>query len=68
MRELVAKYLSNGLSRRDFVRRLVGSGVSLASAHSIVESVSAYAQPGAGAAGAPDDIRIFQGTAGAAFA
>jgi len=68
MRELVAKYLSNGLSRRDFVRRLVGSGVSLASAYSIVESVSAYAQPGAGAAGAPDDIRIFQGTAGAAFA
>ena len=48
MRNLVAQLLSNGISRRDFVRRLVATGVTTAAAHSILESVTALAQtPGA---------------------
>ena len=33
MKELVAQLLSNGISRRDFVRRLVASGVTVTAAH-----------------------------------
>ena len=50
MKELVAQLLSNGISRRDFVRRLVASGVTVTAAKSILESVDALAQtPGASA-------------------
>src|SRR6185369_14790379 len=48
MKELVAQLLSNGISRRDFVRRLVASGVTVTAAKSILESVDTFAQtPGA---------------------
>ena len=48
MRNLVAQLLTNGISRRDFVRRLVATGVTTAAANSILESVTAMAQaPGA---------------------
>jgi benzoylformate decarboxylase len=67
MRELVAQYLSNGLSRRAFVQRLVGHGVSLAAAQSILQSVNALAQP-ADASASLDDVRIFEGTAAEALA
>jgi benzoylformate decarboxylase len=61
MRELVARYLSNGLSRREFVRSLVGQGVSLAAARSILQSVTAAAQSG-------EAVRVFEGPGAAAFA
>ena len=64
MRNLVAQLLTNGISRRDFVRRLVAAGVTTAAASRILESVDALAQ----APVAPDAIRIFKGTGGEAFA
>jgi thiamine pyrophosphate-dependent acetolactate synthase large subunit-like protein len=68
MRNLVVQLLSNGISRRDFVRRLVATGVTTAAANSILESVTAIAQtPGAPPA-SPEAVRIFQGTGGEAFA
>jgi hypothetical protein len=67
MKELVAQLLSNGISRRDFVRRLVASGVTVTAAKSILESVDAFAQsPTAPAAG--DAVKTFQGNGGEAFA
>jgi thiamine pyrophosphate-dependent acetolactate synthase large subunit-like protein len=68
MRELVARYLSNAVSRREFVRGLIGYGLSAAAAQSVLRSVNAVAQGRDGAPLTPDDIRVFQGTAGAAFA
>jgi hypothetical protein len=67
MKELVAQLLSNGISRRDFVRRLVASGVSVTAASSILESVDAFAQtPGAPAPA--EAVKMFQGNGGEAFA
>ena len=40
MRELVASYLSAGVSRREFINRLVAMGVSAVAAKSILKSVS----------------------------
>ena len=69
MRELVAQYLSKSISRRSFVSRLVSTGVSLAAAQSVLESLTplAYGQNGGGR-GSPEGVTIFEGTAGAAFA
>ena len=67
MRELVAQLLSNGISRRDFVRRLVASGVTLTAANSILDSVDALAQT-QGAPVSPEAVRMFEGNGGAAFA
>ena len=68
MRNLVAQLLSNGISRRDFVRRLVATGVTTAAANSILESVTVLAQTPGAPPVAPDAIRVFQGTGGEAFA
>src|SRR5436853_537368 len=67
MRELVAQLLSNGISRRDFVRRLVASGVTATAANSILQSVDALAQ-NADAPASPDAVKVVQGTGGEAFA
>jgi len=67
MKELVAQLLSNGISRRDFVRRLVASGVTVTAAKSILESVDAFAQT-PGAAGPAEAVKTFQGNGGEAFA
>src|ERR1043166_2803805 len=67
MRELVAQLLSNGISRRDFVRRLVASGVTATAANSILQSVDALAQ-NADAPVSPDAVKVIQGTGGEAFA
>ena len=40
MRELVAQYLSKSISRRGFVNRLAKTGVSLAAAQSVVQSLT----------------------------
>ena len=69
MRELVAQYLSKSISRRRFVSRLVSTGVTLAAAQSVVQSLSplAYGET-AEADVSPEDVRIFEGTGGEAFA
>src|SRR5580765_8901044 len=68
MRNLVAQLLSNGISRRDFVRRLVSAGVTTAAAHSILDSVTAIAQTPGAPPVSPESIKLFQGTGGEAFA
>jgi len=67
MKELVAQLLANGISRRDFVRRLVASGVTATAAASILESVDALAQT-PGAPVSPDAVKVFEGNGGEAFA
>lgn len=67
MRQLVAQFLTNGISRRDFVRRLVATGVTATAASSIAESITAMAQaPGGGVS--PEALRLFTGTGGEHFA
>ena len=65
---LVAQLLSNGISRRDFVRRLVATGVTTTAAHSILDSVTAIAQTPGAPPVSPESIKLFQGTGGEAFA
>src|SRR5262245_6175934 len=67
MKELVAQLLSNGISRRDFVRRLVASGVTAAAAASILEAVGGFA-PTPDLPAAADAVKTFQGNGGEAFA
>jgi benzoylformate decarboxylase len=67
MRNLVAQLLTNTISRRDFVRRLVATGVTTAAANRVLESVTAIAQ-GPNAPSSPDAIRVFTGTGGEHFA
>jgi len=68
MRELVARYLSHSISRRNFLKGLTTAGISLAAAESILQSLVplAHAQeaPGAG----PTGLKVFQGTGGECFA
>ncbi len=69
MRELVAQYLSKSISRRRFVSRLMSTGVTLAAAQSVVQSLSPLAYGETGEADvSPEDVRIFEGTGGEAFA
>jgi benzoylformate decarboxylase len=67
MRNLVAQLLTNTISRRDFVRRLVAAGVTTAAANRVLESVTAIAQ-GPNPPSSPDAIRVFMGTGGEHFA
>ncbi len=68
MRELVAQLLTNGISRRDFVRRLVATGVTATAANSIAESITAMAQAPGAKPVSPEAIRVFTGTGGEHFA
>ncbi len=82
MRELVARYLSKGISRRGFVGGLTKAGLTASAAQSVLGAVTSvsYAQgtapqPAASAAaGVPAaaasvaGVKPFQGTGGAAFA
>ncbi len=67
MRELVSRYLSKSISRRGFVSRLVTTGVSLAAARSVLQSLTPLVrgQTGGGG-GSPEGVRIFEGTGGEA--
>ena len=69
MRELVAQYMSKTLSRRGFVNRLVKTGVTLAAAQSVAQSLTpmVYGETGEPDV-TPEDVRIFEGTGGEAFA
>lgn len=68
MRELVAKYLSRSISRRTFVSRLASTGVSLATAQSIVESVTPLVHGQNASQISSEGVKIFQGTGAEAFA
>src|SRR5215475_2216476 len=76
MRDLVVKYLSKGVSRRNFVTSLTKAGLTMTAAQSVLSSVTSAtlaqtgsAAPAAGAAAAPTGpAKPFQGTGGAAFA
>jgi len=68
MRELVASYLSKTISRRGFLKGLTKAGVSLAAAESILKSLTPHVQAQEARRAAPEGIKLFQGTGGAAFA
>ena len=68
MRELVARYLSQSISRRGFVKGLTGAGLTLAAAESVVQSLNSLAHAQASRPLTPDRVRLFQGTGAAAFA
>src|SRR5213075_2333094 len=65
MRELVARFLSQSISRRTFLKGLATAGISAAAAKDIAESLIpvAHAQAAEGQA-----FKVFEGTGGAAFA
>ncbi len=67
MRELVARYLSAAISRREFINGLVATGVSLTAAETVLQSVINIAH---GQELDPDDLglRIFEGSTGEALA
>jgi benzoylformate decarboxylase len=81
MRELVAQYLSKGMSRRGFVSGLTKAGLTMTAAQSVLSSVSSvtYAQgpvptpaapvpAGAPAAAVSASVKSFQGSGGACLA
>src|SRR5438105_2610976 len=65
MRELVARFLSQSISRRTFLKGLTTAGISAAAARDIADSLIpvAHAQAAEGQA-----FKVFEGTGGAAFA
>src|SRR5262245_43614011 len=67
MRELVARYLSHSVSRRNFLKGLTAAGVSMTAARGILESLEplAYAQEARDGAGA---FKVVEGTGGQCFA
>jgi len=78
MRELVTRYLSNGISRRGFVKSLTKAGLTMTAAQSVLGSVNSVSLaqapaaaptvPAAPAAAAVGAVKSFQGTGGACFA
>ena len=68
MRELVASYLSKTISRRGFLKGLTKAGVSLAAAESVLKSLTPLVQAQDARRTAPEGVKLFQGTGGAAFA
>ena len=68
MRELVARYLSQSISRRGFLKGLTSAGLSLAAAESILQSVSSIAQAQEARRTGPEGVKLFQGTGAASFA
>jgi thiamine pyrophosphate-dependent acetolactate synthase large subunit-like protein len=67
MRDLVVKYLSKGVSRRNFVTGLTRAGLTMTAAQSVLSSVSTVtlAQTAPAAAG---PVKTFEGHGGGAFA
>ncbi len=68
MRELVARYLSHSISRRNFLKGLTATGVSLAAAESILLSLVPLAHSQETRSAASTAIKVFEGTGGACFA
>src|SRR5262245_25764763 len=67
MRELVARYLSHSISRRNFLRGLSAAGISMGAARGILESLEplAHAQE---VRSAPGAFKVIEGTGGECFA
>src|SRR6266550_4119225 len=68
MRELVASYLSKTITRRGFLKGLTKTGVSLAAAESVLKSLTPLVEAQETRRAAPEGVKLFQGTGGAAFA
>ena len=68
MRELVARYLSQSISRRGFLKGLTTAGVSLAAAESVLQSLTSVVHAQEAGRIAPEGVKLFQGTGGASFA
>ena len=68
MRDLVARFLSHSISRRNFLKGMTTAGVSLTAAREILDSLVpvAHAQQAAKVAG--EGFKVFEGTGGACFA
>ena len=64
MRELVARYLSHSISRRTFLKGLTTSGLSLAAAQSILDSLV----PAAHAQAAGEAVKVVEGPGALCFA
>ena len=65
MRELVMRYLNNGLSRRGFLKKMAAAGFSTVAAKAVLESLSPLTADGAErAAEAGDGYKTMQGTGG----
>lgn len=62
MRRLVSQYLSNGISRRDFIRRLTGLGLTATAVAAILETLDRVEFPAGKALTAPE--RTVTGTGG----
>src|SRR5262250_3521458 len=66
MRDLVVKYLSKGVSRRNFVTGLTKAGLTMTAAQSVLSSVSTVTLAQTAPAAGP--VKTFDGHGGAAFA
>ena len=66
MRDLVVKYLSKGVSRRNFVTGLTKAGLTMTAAQSVLSSVSTVTLAQTAPAAGP--VKAFEGTGGAAVA
>src|SRR5262250_912071 len=66
MRDLVVKYLSKGVSRRNFVTGLTKAGLTMTAAQSVLSSVSTVTLAQTAPAAGP--VKAFEGHGGAAFA
>ena len=64
MRELVARYLSRSISRRTFLKGLTTSGISLAAAQSVLDSLV----PAAHAQAAGEAVKVVEGSGAMCFA
>jgi thiamine pyrophosphate-dependent acetolactate synthase large subunit-like protein len=64
MRELVARYLSHSISRRTFLKGLTASGLSLAAARSVLDSLV----PAAHAQAAGEAVKVVEGPGALCFA
>src|SRR5258706_4945817 len=65
MRELVMRYLSNGLTRRGFLQKMAAAGFSTVAAKAVLESLSPLTAAGAElAGGAAEGYKTMQGTGG----
>ena len=69
MRDLVARYLSRGISRRTFLKGLTTAGLTATAARSVLDSLipAAHAQSAAGAK-AIEGFKLVEGSGGECFA
>ncbi len=68
MRELVARYLSQSISRRTFLKGLTTAGISATAARSILDSLVPVAHAQAAGGAAIEGIKVVEGTGGECFA